>query len=149
MSSRTIERIWKKWDTTPIEEKVREMGSTVSNLRNNNNESENKIEEQNIKKEEKEIMVDIPDLPLEELELASAQQAEDVSVKDESGGSIVFGIVGAGQGGGRLAESFYKLGYKKCLAVNTAQHDLDGLKEVPVDQKVLMNTGHVGGAGKI
>lgn len=49
--------------------------------------------------------------------------------------------------GGRLAESFYKLGYKKCIAVNTAQHDLDGLQLIPVNQRLLINNG-AGGAGK-
>lgn len=49
---------------------------------------------------------------------------------------------------GRLAESFYNLGYKKTLVVNTAQHDLDGLKSIPEEQKLLFNTGTVGGAGK-
>ena len=50
--------------------------------------------------------------------------------------------------GGRLAESFFKLGYKKSLVVNTAQHDLDGLTSFPQEQKMLMSTGTVGGAGK-
>jgi len=49
---------------------------------------------------------------------------------------------------GRIAESFYKLGYKKNLIVNTAQHDLDGVVAVPQEQKMLMSTGTVGGAGK-
>lgn len=49
---------------------------------------------------------------------------------------------------GRIAESFYKLGYKKCLVLNTAQHDLDGVTLVPQEQKMLMRTGGAGGAGK-
>lgn len=93
-------------------------------------------------------MVEIPDLPLDELEAAAETEYEDKSVKDESGGSVVFGLLGAGQAGGRIVESFYRLGYKKCLAVNTAPHDLDGLEEIPEQQKILMSTGEAGGAGK-
>ena len=89
-------------------------------------------------------MVNIPDLPLEDLQ---PETVEDKSVKDESGGSVVFGVIGAGQAGGRLAEAFYKLGYKKCLAVNTASHDLNGLS-LPDSQKLIMETGALGGAGK-
>jgi cell division GTPase FtsZ len=97
---------------------------------------------------ENEEMVEIPDLPLDELEAAAETEQEDKSVLDESGGSVTFGLIGAGQAGGRLVESFYKLGYRKCLTVNTAPHDLDGLEDVPENQKILMSTGEAGGAGK-
>jgi len=94
--------------------------------------------------EEKEMIdIDIPDLPDEE-----ETNSEDNSVKDEAGGSVVFGILGGGQAGGRLAESFWKLGYKKAIAINTAEHDLDGLSELPENQKILMTTDSAGGAGK-
>lgn len=114
------------------------MASSLGNLISK--EKENKENESN--------MVDIPDLPLDQLEEAMNQTQEDKTIKDESGGSVVFGVIGTGQGGGRLAESFYKLGYKKCLAVNTAEHDLNGLKSLPDNQKLLFNTGTAGGAGK-
>jgi len=96
---------------------------------------------------DKEDMVNVPDLPLEDLELEEVQ-VQDNSVQDESGGSITYGVLGAGQGGGRLAASLYKLGYKKCIVLNTARHDLNGLTEVPEEQKFLMDTGDGGGAGK-
>ena len=100
------------------------------------------------KEHSKEIkqMVDfeIPDLPLED----EAESVADPTVQDESGGSVVFGILGAGQCGGRLAESFYKLGYKKAVVVNTAEHDLNGLSIIPEDHKILMTTEAGGGAGK-
>jgi cell division GTPase FtsZ len=99
-------------------------------------------------KEKEKQKMELPDLPLEELEEAAETEQEDLSVQDESGGSVVFGILGAGQAGGRIAESFYGLGYKKVLAINTADHDLDTLKAIPDGQKVLMQTGHKGGAGK-
>lgn len=99
-------------------------------------------------KEEKETMTDIPDLPLDELEEAAETEQEDYSVHDEANGSVVFGVIGSGQAGGRIAESFYNLGYKKCMAVNTAEHDLDGLLLIPDNQKILMRTDTPGGAGK-
>jgi cell division GTPase FtsZ len=110
----------------------------------------NEPKESIITESNKEIedMVEIPDLPLDELEAASEAEVEDKSIQDESGGSVAFGLIGAGQAGGRLVESFYKLGYHKCLAVNTAPHDLDGLEEIPENQKILMSTGEAGGAGK-
>jgi len=104
-----------------------------------------KVEE--IKQETEDMSIELPDMPLEDLELEEDLQ-EDISVKDESGGSVIYGIIGAGQAGGRIAESFYGLGYKKVLAVNTAEHDLDGLKVIPDEQKVLMSTGVSSGAGK-
>ncbi|MFP4355045.1 MAG: tubulin-like doman-containing protein [Phycisphaerae bacterium] len=85
----------------------------------------------------------IPTLALEEYE---PQIAEAQGVKDTSKGSTKFGWVGAGQCGGRLVQSFYKLGYTKCLAVNTASQDLRDL-QIPDQQKLLMDIGRKG-AGK-
>jgi cell division GTPase FtsZ len=85
----------------------------------------------------------IPTLALEEYE---PQIVEAQGVKDTSKGSTKFGWVGAGQCGGRLVQSFYKLGYTKCLAVNTASQDLKDL-QVPDQQKLLMDIGRKG-AGK-
>jgi cell division GTPase FtsZ len=61
-------------------------------------------------------------------------------------GSTRYGWIGSGQCGGRLVKSFYDLGYRKALAVNTTHHDLDHL-EIPVNQKFLMDIGEKG-AGK-
>ena len=42
------------------------------------------------------------------------------------------GIVGVGQCGNNLAQAFYRIGYRRVLAVNTAQTDLDSIeKEIP------------------
>jgi cell division GTPase FtsZ len=52
-------------------------------------------------------------------------------------------FVGAGQCGGRLVERFWELGYRRCLAVNTAHTDLEELHgDLP---KLDLETG---GAGK-
>ena len=59
--------------------------------------------------------------------------------------SIEFGIVGSGQAGSRLAESFYKLGYTS-ICFNTAPQDLEFIA-IPEDNKYLLDHG-IGGAAK-
>tara|TARA_Y100000310_G_scaffold335098_1_gene416310 strand:+ start:733 stop:1881 length:1149 start_codon:yes stop_codon:yes gene_type:complete len=90
------------------------------------------------------MSVELPDLPLEDFEIPEDVEDE---IKDESGGSITYAFVGSGQGGGRIAEAFYKLGYKKVLCVNTAKHDLNTLNEVPEGQRIHLDIGEQG-AGK-
>jgi cell division GTPase FtsZ len=85
------------------------------------------------------------DIPLEDFE---TPEDEDLGIKDESNGSITYAFIGSGQGGCRLAEAFFDLGYTKTICVNTAQHDLNGLNSIPENQKLHMDTGTVDGAGK-
>ena len=59
--------------------------------------------------------------------------------------SIKMGIVGSGQGGSRLAESLYGLGYD-ALAFNTAQQDLEHI-QMPEANKIMLDYG-LGGASK-
>lgn len=57
-------------------------------------------------------------------------------------------VIGAGEGGSRIASTFYANGFKKVLAINTAKADLDGL-DLPDDRKYLINQISDGkGAGK-
>jgi len=84
-------------------------------------------------------MDDLPDLSIEEDESTPF-----VEIEDESKGSLKFGVLGLGQGGGRIAEAFYRMGYKKCLAINTASHDLEFLR---VEHKLQVGGG-AEGAGK-
>ena len=85
----------------------------------------------------------VPTLDLEQYEPNIEQE---VGVGDKTKGSTRYGWIGAGQCGGRLVKSFYDLGYKKVLAVNTTHHDLD-LLDIPQNQKFLMDIGEKG-AGK-
>ena len=62
---------------------------------------------------------------------------EETGVKDNIQGSTRYAWIGAGQCGGRIVKSFYDLGYKKVLAVNTTHHDLD-LLDIPQNQKYQM-----------
>jgi len=59
--------------------------------------------------------------------------------------SLTLGIVGSGQAGSRIAESFYKLGYDVCV-VNTAMQDLKFI-DIPDSNKLLLEYG-LGGAAK-
>jgi len=79
--------------------------------------------------------VDIPDIPL-----PSEAPLED-KVEDKFEAAYKFAIVGVGQGGSRLAETFWKLGYRRVAVINTAPQDLKSIK-VPVANKLL-----VGGKG--
>jgi cell division GTPase FtsZ len=85
-------------------------------------------------------------LPSLELEQYEPQIEEEVGVVDNIKGSTRFAWFGAGQCGGRLVKSFYDLGYRKVIAVNTTHHDLD-LLDIPKEQKFLMDIGEKG-AGK-
>jgi cell division GTPase FtsZ len=82
-------------------------------------------------------------LPALDLEQYEYNIKEETGIADESKGSICYAWIGAGQCGGRLVKSFYDLGYKKVLAVNTTQRDLDSL-DIPQRQKFLMGTGEEG-----
>lgn len=59
--------------------------------------------------------------------------------------SVVFGIIGSGQAGGRIAEAFYRLGYD-AIAINTAMQDLKHI-DIPDANKLLLE-GTLGGAAK-
>lgn len=66
--------------------------------------------------------------------------------KDEFDPAVRFAFVGAGQAGGRFVEMAYQLGWRRVLAVNTYQGDLDSLTKLPADNKLLI--GESTGAGK-
>ena len=59
-------------------------------------------------------------------------------VKDQSIGSTRYAWIGIGQCGGRLVKSFYDIGYRNVLAVNTVIHDLD-LLGLPQSRKFLIS----------
>jgi cell division GTPase FtsZ len=53
---------------------------------------------------------------------------------------VRFCFVGVGQGGGRFAEAFYKLGYRRVCAINTSESDLSGIS-IPEENKFCIGTG--------
>jgi len=98
-----------------------------------------KIKEQK-KQEEEEMPIVTTDL--EEFEI---EDFEEESIQDESGGALKFGFIGIGQCGGRIAEAFCHLGYRKCFIINTAEQDLD---KNTVPNKMLIQLEGMSGAGK-
>lgn len=85
-------------------------------------------------------------IPVLDLEKYEVKTVTETGVKDSFVGSTRYAWIGSGQCGGRLVKSFYDLGYKKAIAVNTTHHDLD-LLGLPASQKYLMDIG-ARGAGK-
>jgi len=88
--------------------------------------------------------LNIPTLDIEDLDLDAIDAEKEETVEDESGGALTYAIIGSGQGGGRIAKAFYDLGYKKCVAFNTAKSDLAYL-DLPDEHKFYVD--HFGGQG--
>lgn len=89
--------------------------------------------------EVEDLGIDLPDIPLPDDE-----PLEDAVVDEFSDAAFNFAVVGVGQGGSRLAESFWNLGYRRVGVINTAQQDLSLIK-MPESNKLLIGDG---GAGK-
>lgn len=83
--------------------------------------------------------IDIPD-PSADLYRGKKKEAK----KDAFDSAVQMAFVGAGQGGGRIAQAFYDMGYRRVCAVNTTQQDLSSL--TITDQLIIGKNR--GGAGK-
>jgi cell division GTPase FtsZ len=105
----------------------------VEELKTSEETEENEIEEV------EDLGVDVPDIPLPSFEDAAESQIE-----DEFTGAYKFAVVGVGQGGSRLAETFWKLGYRRVAVINTAPQDLKPIA-LPEKHKLLIGGS---GAGK-
>lgn len=85
--------------------------------------------------------VDLPDIEVGSRDGSPAYvvppDAKDVAIK--------FGVIGSGQGGSRLADAFWQVGYRRVCAINTTAQDFLGLALPKERQKVLESEG---GAGK-
>lgn len=85
-------------------------------------------------------MPDLPDLPT----ARDAQQpAAAIGDKFTHDTAFKLAFIGLGQGGSRIAESFYKLGYGRVCVLNTTHQDLDEID--PAIPRLDLQTG---GAGK-
>jgi len=126
----------------------------------NHNVKSPSVEEGNItEKEEEQVMsedtfdddflVDVPDIPMPEANAGLvAEVIQDKFYKSEEnpGAAFKFAFIGCGQGGSRIAESFYKLGYRRVCCINTTNQDLKGI-DIPESNKLVIGEGE-GGAGK-
>jgi cell division GTPase FtsZ len=105
----------------------------------NTEASTNEKIEDNLIEEVDDLAVELPDIPL-----PSAQDTQEVTIDDEFDSAYKFAIVGVGQGGSRLAETFWKLGYRRVAVINTAAQDLKPIS-LPEKNKLLIGGS---GAGK-
>lgn len=85
--------------------------------------------------------IDLPDI-----EIATKTDGYSyVAESDAKNLAIKFGVIGTGQAGARLADTFYQIGYRRVCAINTTAQDFLGLSIPTHNQKVLQSQG---GAGK-
>jgi len=89
------------------------------------------------------LPLELPDVTMPDPE--AYVKAEPEVEEDLKKTAISFGFVGVGQAGGKIADTFYRLGYRKVMAVNTAQNDFMGL-EIPKKRHLIVGDGS--GAGK-
>ena len=85
--------------------------------------------------------VDLPDIDIG----TKTEGYSYVAEPDAKNLAIKFGIIGTGQGGSKLADTFYQIGYRRVCAINTTAQDFLGLTIPQAYQKVLVSQG---GAGK-
>lgn len=87
-------------------------------------------------------LVDLPDIEEISTEEQTPSLADDVTRY-----AVRFGIIGAGQGGGRIASTFWDLGHRRVVLVNTTEADFRGQSG---STKVVLPTagGSASGAGK-
>jgi cell division GTPase FtsZ len=74
---------------------------------------------------------------------AQASEEPRSQVECTAGPGLRLAIVGSGQGGGRIANEFYNLGYKQVAVFNTTDQDFEGLSK-----KLPRLSLHIGGAAK-
>ena len=91
--------------------------------------------------------LNLPTLDIEDLDMDEIEESQKDELIDDAGGSLTYGIVCSGQGGGRMAKAFYDLGYTKTVAFNLAQSDLNFL-ELPDRHKHHLKFEGSQGAGK-
>ena len=84
--------------------------------------------------------IDIPEPTM--VPAIEIQKAEDLGDKFTS--AIRMAFIGAGQGGGRIAQSFYNFGYRRVCAVNTTDQDFASLT---LPNRLIIGNNR-GGAGK-
>ena len=78
-------------------------------------------------------------------ETQSKEEEVPPRIVEERKRSIRFGVIGSGQGGSRLSEEFFSMGYP-AVVINTAPQDLENIK-IPEQNKLLLDFG-LGGAAK-
>ena len=91
--------------------------------------------------EKNDFTVDVPDMPMPDMDAVDSE-----IVKDECKGAFKMAFVGSGQGGSRISEAFWKMGYRRVCCINTNRQDLAAI-QIPEANKLVLDIG-TGGAGK-
>ncbi|CAB4196515.1 FtsZ Cell division GTPase [uncultured Caudovirales phage] len=114
---------------------------------NEDETSENIIDDISNIEVKKEDSVDLNKLSALKAKSQAKQQETKMAAKIVSNKerSLSLGIIGSGQAGSRIAETFCKLGYAACV-INTAMQDLKYI-DIPDANKLLLEYG-LGGAAK-
>jgi cell division GTPase FtsZ len=87
-------------------------------------------------------MVDLPDIDEGTLEEQVPNLQDDATKY-----AVRYGIIGAGQGGGRIASTFWGLGHRRVVLVNTTEADFTG-QQGSVKVVLPTHSGQAAGAGK-
>jgi len=86
--------------------------------------------------------VDLPDIEFQ-TENADTKYIVEPDAKKLA---VKFGIIGAGQGGVRLCDTFWQVGYRRVCGINTTDQDFLGLS-LPKERQMVLNSSE-NGAGK-
>lgn len=71
--------------------------------------------------EEDPYLFDMPEIPMADTGVKEITVGDEFKVDP----AVKFSFLGVGQGGSRIVECFWNLGYRRCAVVNTAKQDLD------------------------
>lgn len=78
--------------------------------------------------------ISVPDVPIP----AEAESGGEIA--DLFSGAVKFSFLGSGQGGSRLAQTMYSLGYRRVAVINTSLQDMSTI-ELPDSSKLLIGRG--------
>lgn len=88
--------------------------------------------------------IDIPDYQDVYLPQSRSLTIEDSFAGGEQKSAIRMAFIGAGQGGGRIAQAFYDMGYRRVCVCNTTSQDMESLS---IPNRLVIGNDR-GGAGK-
>src|SRR5271157_6065033 len=83
--------------------------------------------------------------PMVEIQIDDELPVKSESIEDTKKVAVKFAFLGAGQGGGNLADAFWNIGYRRVAIVNTTSRDMQRLGIPPVNRHIFKSAG---GAGK-
>lgn len=110
---------------------------------------QNEIREEAMAKSKQEPQTDDIAINIDDIPLPTSSEETGIEDAFSMPPAFNFSFVGIGQGGSRLAESFYQLGYRRVCAVNTTEKDLVHIK-IPEANKLTIRGERTekDGAGK-